>query len=70
LTDKKGIANFNFKIIKGIDTSAVSIVCELNGVKTPLSNTIIVRNKLSEVQFISDISEERSIEFRHDENGN
>jgi hypothetical protein len=49
ITDDAGNAVFNFKIPRGQDGSAVAIVCEMNGVKSPLSNTILIKNSVKEV---------------------
>ncbi len=60
---------FSFKILRGADQSIVSIFCESNGIKTPLSIPITVKNELSEIRYLSDISGNYEVAFNTDLEG-
>lgn len=44
LTDENGDAYFSFKVLKGLDGALISIICECEDTKTPLSNPIWIDN--------------------------
>lgn len=70
MTDEFGNAYFSFKIIKGLDNSVVSLICEGNGVKTPLSIPIKIINDAGEIRYDTDFSGTYSVEFAQNSEGN
>lgn len=69
-TDSLGIASFNFKILKGLDSTLTSVFCESNSVRSPLSTPIKIQNKIAEVRLENKFGGKFKVDFMTDKLGN